>query len=187
MNIRRMLAALLIAALLLTAVALAEDEFGFDFDDEGYTGTWVDIPALGVEFCLPDGWTQTEAGEDAAFAAAKDDGGAALAVRVEAENVEDVLDWAEANLSNYGIDTAGFFDTLYVESDDAISIYRLNYEDQLMAFGFARESAAALSLEFALEIVESVSEGWYDDYELYGGEDGADALADIQALENAGD
>lgn len=183
MKIRRMLAALLAATLLLAAALAEEDLFGFDFDDEGYTGTWTDIPALGVEFCLPDGWTSVEAGEGVAFAARTDDGTAALEVTMAAEAVENIVDWAEENLTGYKADTAGFFDTLYIEADDGISVYRLNYEDQVMAFAFTRSAPEALSLAFALEIVDSVSEGWVEDYEL--GEDGdeADLLADIQALE----
>ena len=190
MNIRRIFAALVAAALLLTATAMAElDDFGFDFDDEGYTGTWMTIPELDIEFCLPDGWTQVEAGEDAAFAAVKDGGGAALAVRLEAEAVEDVVSWADASLArgSYEIDTTGFFDTLIVASADGVTVYRLNDLDQLLAFEFARASEGELSRDFALEIVESVSEAWTEDYEPYDEAELDDLLADIQALEGGED
>ena len=165
MNMRRWLAALLALAMMLLAAALAEDEdaFGFEFDDEGYTGEWLTIDALSLELCLPDGWTQVEAGEEAAFAAKKDDGTAALAIRVEAEAVEDMVAWGDENLAGYEIDDTGFFDTLIVQTQDAVSVYRLEEDGKVLSFLFTRQDEASLQLSFALEIVDSAEEAWLED------------------------
>ena len=34
--------------------------FDFSFDDGGYTGSWLRVDDLGLEFCLPDGWQPAE-------------------------------------------------------------------------------------------------------------------------------
>lgn len=180
----RILAALLALTLLLCAAAAAEEDFGFDFDDGGYTGEWLDVPALNIELCLPDGWTQVEAGEDLAFAAVKDDGAATLAIRVEARDIADIIAWADEHLEVYRVDVAGFYDTVLTEAADAVTIYRLNEDDRLMAFDFARSSVEAITAAFALEIVDSVNESWIEEGE--GFDAGTDLLAEIEALEGFG-
>lgn len=187
MTMKRLWAALLAAAMLLAMAAIAEeDDFGFDFSDEGYTGIWYAIEEMGVEFCLPDGWTPQEAGDNAAFEAAKDDGGATLRAFVAAEDVDDLVAWGDFMLEGYKVDPSGFSDTLYVETSETVAVYRLNDADQMMAFVFDRTSKDALSTEFALEIVSSVSESWTDFGVAFDDGEGGDALSDIEALENAG-
>lgn len=166
MKTRRILSALLATLLLFAAAAFAEEDFGFDFDDEGYTGEWLEVPELGIEFCLPDGWTPLEAGEDVLFAAAKDDGAATLMIGVVEEDVSDLIQWADANLAGYRVDTAGFYDTLLTEADNEVAVYRLDDDDRVVAFLFTRDSADALSADFALEIVDSVNESWIEEGEL---------------------
>lgn len=161
-KIRRILSALLALTLLMWA-ACAEEGFAFDFDDEGYTGDWLNVPALGIELCLPDGWTQAEAAEGLAFAATKDDGTAAMAISVTDTGVADLIEWADANLGDYSVDTTGFFDTVLTEQDDAVAIYRLDDGGQVLAFSFDRADADAVSAAFALEIVDSVNESWADE------------------------
>lgn len=171
MNIRRMLCALL-AALMLTLPALAEqdDEFAFDFDDEGYTGEWVELPVLGIEFCQPEGWAFVDGLEGEGYAAAKQDGGASLVIRVVANGVDDIVAWGDANLSGYEVDASGFFDTLVVEGKEALDIYRLNNGD-VIHFAFTRASEGELSRAFALEIAYSVNEAWTEDGDFYEPED----------------
>ena len=166
MNIRRLLCALL-AALMLTLPALAEQDsdFSFDFDDEGYTGEWVELPVLGIEFCQPDGWAFVEGLEGEGYAAATEDGSASLIIRVEANEVDDIVAWGDANLSGYEVDASGFFDTLVVEDKQALDIYRLNNED-VIHFAFTRASEDALSRAFALEIVDSMNEAWIEEGEF---------------------
>lgn len=166
MNIRRLLCALL-AALMLTLPALAEQDsdFSFDFDDEGYTGEWVELPVLGIEFCQPDGWAFVEGLEGEGYAAATEDGSASLIIRVEANEVDDIVAWGDANLSGYEVDASGFFDTLVVEEKQALDIYRLNNED-VIHFAFTRASEDALSRAFALEIVDSMNEAWIEEGEF---------------------
>lgn len=178
MNIRRLICALL-ALLMMALPALAEDEeeFGFEFaDDEGYTGDWLELDALGIELCLPDGWAITEPGEGEAFAAAREDGAAAMAIRVEAEGVADIGSWAEENLAGYEMDDEDIFDTIYAEQGDGITAYRL-YGDQLLAFDFIRDGEDGLSLDFALQIVGSANELWTDDFGFYEEGDEADPFA----------
>ena len=167
MNIRRILCALL-AALMLMLPALAEqdDEFAFEFDDEGYTGEWVELPVLGIEFCQPDGWAFVDGLEGEGYAAATEDGSAALIIRVEANEVDDIVAWGDANLSGYEVDASGFFDTLVVENGQALDIYRLNDGD-VIHFAFTRASEDVLSRAFALEIVDSVNEAWIEDGEFF--------------------
>ncbi len=184
---QRVLAALLALVLMLTAAAFAEaeEDFGFDFDDEGYTGEWMLIDALGLELCLPDGWSRTDPEAGADFAAAKDDGAARLEIRVADQSVEDMVAWGDAHLESYEIDDSGFFDTLVVEEAQAVQIYRLDGDGQVLAYAFTRDSADALSADFALEIVDSVNEAWIDEGDSL--EDEADLLAELEALVAADD
>ena len=174
LKIRNVLCALL-AALLMMIPALAEEEsdFSFDFDDGGYTGEWVDLPVLGIEFCQPDGWAHVEGLDGEGYAAATQDGSASLVIRVEANEVEDIVAWGDANLSGYDVDATGFFDTLVVEDQLALDIYRLINGD-VIHFAFTRASDEALTRAFALEIVDSVNEAWMDEGTFDEGEDDAD-------------
>ena len=182
MKTRRILAALLALALLLLSAAVAEEDFGFDFDDEGYTGEWMLIDALGLELCLPDGWTPVEAGEGVAFAAAREDGTAQFSIRVADQAAEDIVAWGDEHLDGYDIDDSGFFDTLVVEGEPGVSIYRLDADRNVLAYEFTRENEDAISRSFALEIVDSVNEAWAED-ELCE-EDNSDLLADAGALDD---
>lgn len=165
--------ALLMAALLACGIALGEEaDFGFDFSDEGYTGEWMPIEALGLEFCLPDGWTPVTPGEGAAFAAASDDGAAALTVRLEAEDVTDVLAWAESRLDGYRVDDSGFNPVLVSENADGVTLRFVCDDDRLIAFDFTRRGEAALTTEFALEIAGSTYESWIDEGFPMDGDDG---------------
>lgn len=161
MKIRRVLAALLALLLLAATAATAEEGLDFDFDEDGYTGTWVSVEALNLEFCLPDGWSQADAGEDT-FAAQKDDGTASLQIYVAAEEVDDLVEWGDEVLEDYQIDTSGFVDTLYIEVDETVAVYRLNDDGKLVAFVFDRQTVDDLPTAFALQIVTSASEAWME-------------------------
>lgn len=168
----RRLLTLMLAVFLLGAFALAEDaEFGFDFSDEGYMGEWTPIEELGMEFCLPDGWTPLMPAEGVAFAASSENGDATLSVRLEAEAVEDVIAWAEQHLDNYRVDDAGFYEILVAEDPQALTLRFICDGDRLVAFDFTRTSADALSTDFALEIAGSTYESWIDEGFPLDGED----------------
>lgn len=170
MMIKKILAALLAALMLFCTAACAETEdafaeggdFNYDFADDGYDGEWVEVSALSMEFCQPDGWTAVEPGKGASYAAASADGMASLSIRLAAEGVEDVTAWGEANLDGYEMDEANFYDVLVVETDGAISIYADVSEGGLIAFDFTRADAEALSRTFALQIVGSACALWDD-------------------------
>ena len=138
-----------------------------------------------MEFCLPDGWTPVELEEDSAFEAVTDDGSATLLVYAVADEVLDIVAWADENLDGYQLDTTGFFDTLLQEEEDAVMVYRLNGEGEVLAFAFTRDSAKTLSTAFALEIVDSVNESWVDEGEAPEGD--TDLLAEIEAMEALND
>ncbi len=165
--------ALLLAALLLGGITLAEeDDFGFDFSDDGYTGDWTPVEALGVEFCLPDGWTESPAPEGAAYAAQTDGGAATLSIRLEQEGVEDIVAWGETHLDNYAVGDANFYEVLIEESPRALTLRFVCDGDRLIAFDFTRESEAALATDFALKIAGSTYESWIDEgFPMDDGED----------------
>ena len=166
MNIRKLICALLAMLLLaLPVLAEEEDDFGFDFSDDGYTGEWLELTDLGIELCLPDGWDLLEAGEDVDFAAKASDGSAALSILKVADDVTDLVKWAEEHVESYELDDEGFFDTLYTEDDAGVTVYRL-YDGKLLAFDFTRQSAEKLPLTFALQIVESANESWPEEGEF---------------------
>ncbi len=135
-------------------------DFSFDFDDEGYDGAWVTIEPLGLEFCLPDGWAQTEAGEGAAYAAAKADGAARLEISPEAGNVESLTGWAEANLDAWELVGGDFFDVLLTADDATLTARLLLSGGDLVAFAFTRESEEALPWQMALQIVDTAYAEW---------------------------
>ncbi|MDO4867646.1 MAG: hypothetical protein Q4C10_14025 [Clostridia bacterium] len=160
---KKLILALLIAALLLPCAALAEEDgdFGFDFGDEGYTGEWVRVDGMSLEFCLPEGWEQTG---EASYAASDDAGNTvALTITVAAEGVEDILAWGESNLNVYEICGAGFYDVLVEETDERLTACFLDNSNCLIRFEFVRSSRDALSRDFALQIVGSINESWLDE------------------------
>ena len=177
MNIRRLICALL-AMLLMAMPAMSEgdDDLDFGFDDGGYTGEWLELGALGIDLCLPEGWNMVEPGEGEGFAAMNAEGTASMAIRVEAEGVEDFDDWAEANLTNFKAASDDYDDILYVESGDAVTVYRI-YEERLLAFSFNRANEEALPVSFALDIVYSAEETWLDEFGLYDDEEEYDPFA----------
>lgn len=158
------LAILLLVALLASGCvqALAEDGEGFDFsfDEEGYTGAWITVESLGLEFCLPDGWTPGEAGEDTAYVAAREDGQAALTIRVEEEGVADLAAWAGENLQDWELAEDDFLDILFTQSEGELCARVLLNDGRLTAFEFTRAGEDALPTSFALQIMGTVYEEW---------------------------
>jgi hypothetical protein len=169
------LSAMLALMLLLCASASAEEDwedYAFEAFDDGYDGSWVQVDALGIEFCLPDGWHETASPEGAAYAAASDQGNATLAIRLAAESVDDLAAWGAANLRNSQPGTAGFYDLLLSGDGNAMSAYLIITEDNVLAFDFTRTSEDAFSAEFALQIVGSACALWDDDVPLMEGDEG---------------
>ena len=176
MNIRKWICALLAALMMaLPVLAETEEDFGFDFGDDGYTGEWLELPALGIELCLPDGWEIVEAGEDVDFAAAAKDGSASMSILLVADDVTDLIAWADERLEAYEVDNEGFFDTVYTQDEANVTVYRL-YDAKLLAFDFTRKSEESLPLGFALQIVGSANESWQEEGE-FPSDAGEDAFA----------
>ena len=181
MMLKRLLAALLAAMLLCCAAAFAEsedpfeddDDFDFEFADDGYDGEWIEVKDLSIEFCLPDGWTPSEAGEGAAYAAVSGNG-ASLSIRVAARDVDDVAAWGAANLESFEMDEANFYDVLVVEGETSVTIFADVSEDGLLAFEFGRTDEESLSRAFALQIVGSACAIWDDEDMLSGDDEGFD-------------
>jgi len=178
MNMKRWLCAILAALLPLCAFALAENEWnekdvGFGEFDDGYDGTWVEVKDLGFEFCLPDGWQETDAPDGAAFAASSDGGKASLVIRCAAEGVDDLAAWSEANLKNSQADTANFYDVRLTGDNSSLNVYLIISDKKVLSFEFTRSSEDALSRPFALQIVSSACALWDDD-DLPPAEDGED-------------
>lgn len=161
------LSAILAALLLVFALASAEtawdDAFGLDQFDDGYDGNWIQIDALSMEFCLPDGWGESSPSSDAAFTAVNAAGDAALRIRSVAENVSDLAKWGAANLKSSQKDEANFYDVLVTEGEDALSVYLIIQDEDVIAFDFKRKSPSALPRQFALQIVGSACALWDDD------------------------
>ena len=181
MMLKRLLAALLAAMLLCCAAAFAEsedpfeddDDFDFEFADDGYDGEWIEVKDLSIEFCLPDGWTPSEAGEGAAYAAVSGNG-ASLSIRVAASDVDDVAAWGAANLESFEMDEANFYDVLVVEGETSVTIFADVSEDGLLAFEFGRTDEESLSRAFALQIVGSACAIWDDEDMLSDDDEGFD-------------
>ena len=157
------LAALFVFCALASAETAWEDAFGLDQFDDGYEGSWIQVDGLSMEFCLPDGWSEVSAPSDAAFAAANTAGDAALRIRSVAENVSDLAAWSAANLKNSQKDEANFYDVLVTEGEDAMSVYLIIQDGEVLAFDFTRKSQSALPRQFALQIVGSACALWDDD------------------------
>lgn len=153
----------IIALLLFPACAetgFDPGDFTFDFDDEGYDGAWVTVEALGLEFCLPDGWAQAEAGEGVAWAAVNGDGTARLEIRLEDEGVTTLTAWAKANLDTWELVEDDYFDALLTADDATLTARILLNGGRLVALAFTRESEAALPWQMALQIVDTAYAEW---------------------------
>jgi len=164
----------ILALMLLCGSVFAEEDWDFEAFDDGYDGRWVQVSALDIEFCLPEGWHETAATDGCAYAAASDRGDATLAIRLAAENVDDLAAWGATNLKNSRPVTAGFYDVLLSGGGNGMSAYLIVTEDNLLAFDFTRTGEEALSPEFALQIVGSACALWDDDVPLMDGDEGFD-------------
>ena len=177
---KKALAVILAIILIMCAAALAQsddaeltdqqedaqeidDDFGFDFADDGYDGEWMEIEDLGIEFCLPEDWSETDHDDATCFTAEKKDGGVRLSIRLEAEDITDIMSWGETNLNSYELEEANFYDTLVVEEEGSLAIRFVTGEGKLIAFDFTRTGLDALTREDALKIVSSACELWDDD------------------------
>ena len=153
-----------LAALLLccaTAGALADD-FGSEFLGDGYEGEWTSVEALGIEFCLPAGWSEVQAQGDAVFAAQDETGNAFLSLRSVAGEVGDLAAWGSANLPDAQPEEANFFKVLVDEADGVLSIYLVVADEELIAFDFLRKSEADMPRQFAVQIVSTACALWDD-------------------------
>lgn len=157
------LAALFLVCVFTSAETAWEDPFGLDQFEDGYDGNWIQIDGLSMEFCLPDGWSESSATSDAAFAAVNAAGDAALRIRSVAENVNDLAKWGADNLKNSQKDEANFYGVLVTEQEDALSVYLIIQDGDVLAFDFKRKSESALPRQFALQIVGSACALWDDD------------------------
>lgn len=186
--------ALLTAMLLLAGVALAGEidgdmaegfdsgaeagDFAFSFDDEGYDGTWVQIPALGMELCLPEGWTQEER-PDALYFARKDDGAADMMICLGAGDVADPEAWAEAKRggeSPCALTQVGFYPgAVREDAEGRLFVYVLTDGGREVVFRFTRTDEEALTQEFALTIAGTLYEDLFP--EDFSTDDAADDAA----------
>ena len=166
--VKRWISAVLAALMLLCAFGLAETEWnendvGFGEFDDGYDGSWVQVDALGIEFCLPDGWSEASTPDGAAFAAAKSTGDATLTLRLAAQSVDDLNAWGAENLGKTQPDTANFYSVLLTGDKSTLNVYLIISGGNVLAFDFTRGSEEALSRQFALQIVGSACELWTDE------------------------
>ena len=184
---KRWMAAVLAAFMLIGLIGLAEPEedFDFDFDDGGYTGEWVALKGLDLQFCLPDGWTALESDLSLAFQGISDDSRVTLEVGEIARDVDDLPTWADANLSGHETDEAGLYFAVTQESDEQVTVYILD-ADRVIAFRFDRAAVDAISRDFALQIAGSTSEDWGDEGESIDELDDANAVLAGDSSDDAG-
>lgn len=163
----RCLCAIMAVIMLLCVPVFAEedwqDDFGFAEFDDGYSGRWVQVDSLGIELCLPDGWHEAAVPDGAAFAAESDGRDASLAIRLAAEGVDDLAAWGAENLKDSRLDTANFYDVLLTGGGNAMSVYLIVSNEDVLAFDFTRKSEASLTPQLALQIIGSVCAMWDDD------------------------
>lgn len=150
----------LVLALTVGCVAQTEDVYSYDFDDEGYTGTWTTVEELGIEFCLPDGWLEIEAGEEGVYAAEREDGSASVTIRLEATKVDDLEAWAESNLEAWELDEADFNKAVVTEQNVILTARMLLSGGRVLCFVFERTSREAMPRQHAMQIVGSVYESF---------------------------
>ena len=168
----------LLAAALLASAALAaevapetveetgealEPVFDDSFDGEGYDGAWVTIDDLGVEFCLPEGWTEAEPAEGAAYRAVSPDGEATLDVSLFGAEcgAEGMTQWAEAHLDQpFEVVMANGQEVAVVREDTALTVL-VPLAGDVARVDFTRSDEAALSDALALSIAGSCSDAWY--------------------------
>jgi len=139
-----------------------DDIIGFMPGDEGgYTGEWMPLEELNMEFCLPDGWQLAVTEEEkVVFYAEKEDASVSLAICIESNAVQDIFLWGDRNLESYEIDTASFYDVIIKEIDNQTTVYLINAENKLLGFRFNYEDIEAISREMILEIVGTAYEIW---------------------------
>lgn len=138
------------------------------FDSKGYTGAWVQVPELQIEFVLPDGWTTVEPDGDVPYAAANADHSASLTV--EAYNAEDyyigdpLSEWfkqQDVKDGAYTMEEANGQEVAVLRSNatSALTVV-VPYEGSLLRIHFERDSEEALSDALALAIVGSIEYYW---------------------------
>ena len=100
------------------------------------------------------------------------DGSVTLDIRVEADGIESIADWAEDHLSAFTLDAAGLYEAIVVEPDaNRIGVAIRLYDGKLVHFRFNRADEEDLPREYALQIAGSTSEDWLDDEDDDGDED----------------
>lgn len=138
----------------------AAENFGFVADSDGYTGEWVSLENLNMQFCLPDGWEMALTEEEVAFYAETEDGKNSLSISVISDSEDDILVWSEQNLVQYEVDTANFYDVVLQRTDMQMDIYLINAENKLLAFRFDYDAENPITRELALEIVGTACDVW---------------------------
>lgn len=136
------------------------EAFGFEMESEGYSGEWIQLEDLNMEFCLPDGWTIALTEEDVSFYAETADGKGSISVYVESDMEEDILAWADKNLGQYETDIANFYDVVLKRSEIQTHIYLINAQGKLIDFRFIYDAENPVSREFAIEVVGSACDVW---------------------------
>ena len=170
----------LLAAALLASVALAaevapveapteepeetlEPVFDDSFDGEGFDGAWVTIDDLGVEFCLPEGWTEAEPAEGAAYRAVSPDGAATLDVSLFGVEcgAEGMTQWAEEHLDlPFEVVMANGQEVAVVRDGTGLTVL-VPVAGDVARVDFTRTDEEALTDAFALAIAGTCSDAWY--------------------------
>lgn len=153
----------------LSAVEDDGRSFEYDFGGEGYTGTWVEIPKQNMQFCLPEGWKKTSV-KKAIYSAENADGTVSMNIYLKGSNVDNIDEWAEKKLkpgTTSELKSVGFYSALVVYGkNDNFSVYIATDGGKALQFSFQRDSKSALEESFALNIVSSLYEDWFDDEDL---------------------
>ena len=112
----------------------------FEPDESDYTGEHIEFEEAGFAFCLPDGWQAIEVPADCVYAAACD--GAELCIMLEPEAMNDSS-------------------TITIESDGVtMDVRRPAFNGGTLLFRFTNLEPGTVSVEFAKQIISSVSEVW---------------------------
>ncbi len=143
--------------------------FEYDFGGEGYTGTWVEISNQNMQFCLPEGWTPYTA-EKALYAARNAKETVTMKIVQKGKNVSDIVQWAEKKLKPSTVSeikSVGFYSALVTHGKNHnLSIYIATDSGKALQFAFTRKKESDLDENFALNIVSSLYEDWFDDEDL---------------------